>query len=178
MAARPALPDTSGLVPGAVLGGGVDVPWHLRRRDGDLWGLAGLYNGWTDPVTGEIVPSYTMLTLNCDGHPLLSPMHKPTLTQPCPCSCPGSPLARWPGHSTRSSSTPTWPPTPAGTTRARSGSLLGRQARLPVHGRPDGRPRLRRDRESDQPARPVLRRQGRGRQGHHEGQAPLWRPRP
>lgn len=51
--------------------------WRFRRRDGDLWGLAGLYNEWTDPVTGEIVPRYTMRTLNCDGHPLLSRMHKP-----------------------------------------------------------------------------------------------------
>jgi putative SOS response-associated peptidase YedK len=57
--------------------GGVHVSWRFRRRDGDLWGLAGLYNQWTDPVTGEIVPSYTMVTLNCDGHPLLSRMHKP-----------------------------------------------------------------------------------------------------
>lgn len=56
--------------------GGVHVPWHFRRRDGDLWGLAGLYNDWTDPVTGEIVSSYTMLTLNCNGHPLLSRMRK------------------------------------------------------------------------------------------------------
>jgi putative SOS response-associated peptidase YedK len=29
------------------------------------------------PGTGEIHSSYTMLTLNCDGHPLLARMHKP-----------------------------------------------------------------------------------------------------
>ncbi|WP_421033245.1 SOS response-associated peptidase family protein [Mitsuaria sp. CC2] len=39
--------------------------------------LAGIWNHWTDAETGEIVPSYTMLTCNCDGHPLLGRLHKP-----------------------------------------------------------------------------------------------------
>lgn len=39
--------------------------------------LAGLFDTWTDPSTGEIVPNYTMITQNCDGHPLLALMHKP-----------------------------------------------------------------------------------------------------
>ena len=39
--------------------------------------LAGLWSEWVDPVTGECVPSYTMLTQNCDGHPILQLMHKP-----------------------------------------------------------------------------------------------------
>lgn len=56
---------------------GTNVWWRLRRADGDLWALAGLWNDWADPASGEIVASYTMLTINCDGHPLLSRMHKP-----------------------------------------------------------------------------------------------------
>ena len=56
---------------------GKNVWWRFRRADGEPWGLAGLWNDWTDPATGEIHPSYTMLTLNCDGHPLLARMHKP-----------------------------------------------------------------------------------------------------
>ena len=51
--------------------------WRFRRADGDPWGLAGLWNAWTDPATGEIVESYTMLTINADAHPLMSRMHKP-----------------------------------------------------------------------------------------------------
>jgi putative SOS response-associated peptidase YedK len=39
--------------------------------------LAGLWNTWTDKATGEIVESYTMLTINADHHPLMSRMHKP-----------------------------------------------------------------------------------------------------
>jgi len=51
--------------------------WTFRRADGDPWGLAGLWNTWTDKASGEIVESYTMLTLNADAHPLMSRMHKP-----------------------------------------------------------------------------------------------------
>ena len=56
---------------------GRNVWWEMRRADGHPWGIAGLWSDWTDPATGEIVPSYTMPTINVDGHPLLSRMHKP-----------------------------------------------------------------------------------------------------
>lgn len=55
---------------------GKHVPWCFRRADGTPWGLAGLWNTWTDKETGEVVESYTMLTLNADGHPLMSRMHR------------------------------------------------------------------------------------------------------
>ena len=51
--------------------------WTLRRADGEPWHLAGIWNAWTDPTTGEVFESYSMLTQNCDGHPLLSRFHKP-----------------------------------------------------------------------------------------------------
>ena len=53
------------------------MPWHLRRADGLPWALAGLWSAWVDPVSGELVPSYTLLTMNCDAHPLLNRLHKP-----------------------------------------------------------------------------------------------------
>ncbi|TVT73163.1 MAG: SOS response-associated peptidase [Denitromonas halophila] len=56
---------------------GRNVWWTFRRSDGLPWGLAGIWNAWTDPKTGEIVESYTMLTINADNHPLMSRMHKP-----------------------------------------------------------------------------------------------------
>lgn len=58
---------------------GRSVLWRFNRADGHPWALAGLWNDWTDPETGEIVHSYTMLTQNCDGHSLLARMHKPEL---------------------------------------------------------------------------------------------------
>ena len=56
---------------------GRNVWWRFYRADGDPWGLAGLWNSWVDRETGEVVESYTMLTLNADAHPLMRRMHKP-----------------------------------------------------------------------------------------------------
>ncbi len=56
---------------------GKNVWWRFRRADGVPWSLAGLWNTWTDKATGELVESYTMLTLNADAHPLMRRMHKP-----------------------------------------------------------------------------------------------------
>lgn len=56
---------------------GKNVWWRFRRADGAPWGLAGLWNTWTDGASGEIHESYTMLTLGANSHPLMSRMHKP-----------------------------------------------------------------------------------------------------
>lgn len=56
---------------------GKNVWWRFRRLDGQPWGLAGLYHPWVDKQTGEIVESYTMLTVNADHHPIMNRMHKP-----------------------------------------------------------------------------------------------------
>lgn len=56
---------------------GRNVWWTFRRADGDPWGLAGLWNTWVHKQTGELVESYTMLTINADAHPLMKRMHKP-----------------------------------------------------------------------------------------------------
>lgn len=56
---------------------GKNVWWRFRRADGRPWGIAGIWSNWTDPETGELVPNYTMLTLNADAHPLMKRMHKP-----------------------------------------------------------------------------------------------------
>lgn len=63
-------------------GTGKHIPWQFSRADGEPWGLAGLWDEWTDADTGEVVPSYTMLTQNCDDHPLLKLMHRPDVKRP------------------------------------------------------------------------------------------------
>lgn len=61
---------------------GKNIWWQLKRADGQPWMLAGLWNEWVDPSTGEVVPNFTMLTCNCDGHPLLGRLHKPDPSLP------------------------------------------------------------------------------------------------
>ncbi len=56
---------------------GKHVPWIFKRSDGEPWGLAGLWNTWVDKESGEVVESYTLLTLNADAHPLMRRMHRP-----------------------------------------------------------------------------------------------------
>src|SRR5262249_9147836 len=58
---------------------GKNIWWRFRRADGAPLAVAGLWNEWTDPTTGEVIPSYTMLTINCNAHPVLSLMHRPDL---------------------------------------------------------------------------------------------------
>ena len=61
---------------------GRNVWWRFRRADGAPWALAGLWNAWKDPATGEYVESYSMLTVNADGHPLMGRMHRPDPKRP------------------------------------------------------------------------------------------------
>jgi putative SOS response-associated peptidase YedK len=61
---------------------GKHIPWGFTCSDGEPWGLAGLWNTWTDPTTGELVESYTMLTINADEHPLMNRMHRPDQKRP------------------------------------------------------------------------------------------------
>lgn len=58
-------------------GTGKNIWWRFGRADSQPWALAGIWSEWTDPETAEVVPSYTLLTQNCDGHPLLSLFHRP-----------------------------------------------------------------------------------------------------
>lgn len=53
------------------------VWWHLWRADGKPWGLAGLWNTWTDGVSGVFHEARIMLPIDADAQPLLSCMHWP-----------------------------------------------------------------------------------------------------
>ncbi|EJL80127.1 hypothetical protein PMI12_00232 [Variovorax sp. CF313] len=61
---------------------GKNVWWRFRRADGAPWGLAGLWNTWTDLDTGELWDNFAMLTMNADAHPLMARMHKPNPNLP------------------------------------------------------------------------------------------------
>ena len=40
-------------------------------------GIAGLWDKWTHPVTGEMIVSFTMLTINAAAHPVMRKFHRP-----------------------------------------------------------------------------------------------------
>lgn len=55
---------------------GKAVATRIERTDGEPMGIAGLWSSWKSPK-GETVYSYTMLTINAEGHALMRQFHKP-----------------------------------------------------------------------------------------------------
>jgi putative SOS response-associated peptidase YedK len=54
---------------------GKAVPIRITRADGNPMGIAGLCSFWRNPA-GEVIYSYTMLTINADQHPFMRQFHK------------------------------------------------------------------------------------------------------
>jgi len=56
---------------------GKAVRWKIELASGDPFGIACLWDRWTDPASGELVVSFSMLTVNADEHPVMCQFHKP-----------------------------------------------------------------------------------------------------
>lgn len=52
------------------------IATRFTRADAEPMGMAGLWSWWKSPA-GTVVYSYTMLTINADGHAQMGHMHKP-----------------------------------------------------------------------------------------------------
>ncbi|WP_082596170.1 SOS response-associated peptidase family protein [Rhizobacter sp. Root16D2] len=61
---------------------GSHVSWRFENNDGNPLGLAGLWNSWIDQSTGQVLDTYTMITINADDHPIMKRMHKPDPDDP------------------------------------------------------------------------------------------------
>lgn len=53
------------------------VRWRITRADSQPFGIASIWDRWTDPATGEVVASFSMLTINANEHPVMNRFHKP-----------------------------------------------------------------------------------------------------
>lgn len=53
------------------------VRWKIELASGDPFGIACLWDRWTDPASGELIVSFSMLTVNADEHPVMRQFHKP-----------------------------------------------------------------------------------------------------
>jgi putative SOS response-associated peptidase YedK len=56
---------------------GKAIPTRIAAADGEPLGIAGLWAWWKPPAGGPEVYSFTMLTINAAGHPIMQNMHKP-----------------------------------------------------------------------------------------------------
>lgn len=53
------------------------VRWSIHRKDGTPFAVAGIWESWADRSSGEIVESFSMLTINADGHAVMGRFHRP-----------------------------------------------------------------------------------------------------
>ena len=53
------------------------VRWKIERADQQPFGIACLWDRWTDPASGELIVSFSMLTVNADEHTVMNQFHKP-----------------------------------------------------------------------------------------------------
>jgi len=50
--------------------------WKIELASKEPFGIASLWETWTHPTSGELVTSFTMLTVNADEHPVMKQFHK------------------------------------------------------------------------------------------------------
>ncbi|HDS0960536.1 TPA: SOS response-associated peptidase [Pseudomonas putida] len=55
---------------------GKAVATRITRSDGGVMAIAGLWDEWRSPA-GELIHSFSMLTVNADDHSLMNQFHKP-----------------------------------------------------------------------------------------------------
>ena len=56
---------------------GKAVRWRIKRSDDEPTAVASIWERITDKETGEIIFSFSMLTINADGHEVMKHFHKP-----------------------------------------------------------------------------------------------------
>ena len=61
--------------------GSKKFPFYINAKDQEIASIAGLWDEWPDPETGELVRTYTLLTT--DANPLLAAIHNSKKRMPC-----------------------------------------------------------------------------------------------
>jgi putative SOS response-associated peptidase YedK len=51
--------------------------WRIALVSQEPFGIASIWDTWRNPKTGELVTSFSMLTVNADRHPVMNQFHKP-----------------------------------------------------------------------------------------------------
>ena len=56
---------------------GKAIRWRIKRSDGEPIAVASIWERIIDKETGEVIFSFSMLTINADGHEVMKHFHKP-----------------------------------------------------------------------------------------------------
>ncbi len=57
--------------------GGKSVRWRIAGADGEPFACAALWERWSDTSTGDIITSFSLLTVNAAGHALCGRLQRP-----------------------------------------------------------------------------------------------------
>lgn len=71
--------------------------WKIELASKEPFGIAGLWDTWTDSKSGKLVTSFTMLTVNADQHPVMKQFHKPDDEKRTPVILQPQDYSRWLG---------------------------------------------------------------------------------
>jgi putative SOS response-associated peptidase YedK len=55
---------------------GKAVRTAIKQADQEPMAIASIWDTWTEPETGELIVSFSMLTIEASGHPVMQRMHK------------------------------------------------------------------------------------------------------
>jgi putative SOS response-associated peptidase YedK len=55
---------------------GKPIRWRIERQDRKPFGVAAIYDHWKNP-NGEWIPSFSLITVNADLHPVMGRFHAP-----------------------------------------------------------------------------------------------------
>ena len=56
---------------------GKAVRTSIKQLNGEPMAIASIWDTWNEPETGELIVSFSMLTINADMHPVMNHFHKP-----------------------------------------------------------------------------------------------------
>ena len=56
---------------------GKAVRWAIKRTNGEPCAAASIWERIVDKETGEVIMSFSMLTINADGHDVMKHFHRP-----------------------------------------------------------------------------------------------------
>ena len=74
---------------------GKSVKTRIQLESGLPFAIACLWDKWTQPQTGEIIVSFSMLTVNADAHPVMNRFHKAGDEKRTPVVVPESKYSDW-----------------------------------------------------------------------------------
>ncbi len=52
------------------------VRWEIYRKDRQVFTVAAIWSEWTNRKTGEVLLSYSLITINADHHPIMKQFHR------------------------------------------------------------------------------------------------------